>query len=102
MANDGLFVAGRNAMLALDSAIRSMPGAPEWVDANPLRNQFLAIARMCRGVQLDDQTTCNCTHSMWIWLGAMVEWKHAGGDTQSESCISTRVVVLSTLSGSGS
>ena len=58
VANDGLFVAGRNAMLALDPAIRSMPGAPEWVDANPLRNQFLfnlAIARMHCGVQLDDQ-----------------------------------------------
>jgi hypothetical protein len=57
VANDGVFAAGRNAMLAVDSAIRSMPGAAEWVDANSLRNQFLfnlALARMRCGVQLDD------------------------------------------------
>jgi hypothetical protein len=57
VANDGVFAAGRNAMLAVDSAIRSMPGAAEWVDANSLRNQFLfnlAIARMRCAVQLDD------------------------------------------------
>lgn len=57
VANDGVFAGGRNAMLAVDSAIRSMPGAAEWVDANSLRNQFLfnlAIARMRCGVQLDD------------------------------------------------
>jgi hypothetical protein len=57
VANDGVFAAGRNAMLALDTAIRSMPGAAEWVDGNCLRNQFLfnlAIARMRCGVQLED------------------------------------------------
>jgi hypothetical protein len=78
VANDGLFVAGRNAMLALDSAIRSMPGAPEWVDVNSLRNQFLfnlAIARMHCGVQLDDQYNLQL-HAQDVdlaWRGGRVE-----------------------------
>jgi hypothetical protein len=57
VVNDGVFAAGRAGMLALDSTIRSMRGAPEWVDANPLRNQFLfnlAIAHMRCAVRMDD------------------------------------------------
>jgi hypothetical protein len=83
VANDGLFAAGRNAMLALDSTIRSMPGAPEWVDANSLRNQFLfnlAIARMRCGVQLDDQYNLQL-HAQDVdlaWRGGRVQARWRG------------------------
>ena len=55
--NDGAFAGARFALLSLDSAIRSMPGAPQWVDTLWLRNQFLfnlALARMRCAVQMDD------------------------------------------------
>jgi hypothetical protein len=55
--NDGAFAGDRRALLALDSAIRAMPGAPAWVDAFYLRNQFvfnLALARMRCAVPLSD------------------------------------------------
>jgi predicted O-methyltransferase YrrM len=59
VVNDGLFAAGRTAMLALDGVIREMPEAARWVDGHPhirWRNQFvfnLALARLQCGAELD-------------------------------------------------
>jgi predicted O-methyltransferase YrrM len=59
VVNDGIFAGGRTALLALDGAIRAMPGATTWVDAHPRiwwRNQFvfnLALARLGCGAELD-------------------------------------------------
>ena len=59
VVNDGLFAAGRAALLALDGTIRAMPRAAEWVDQrrdNWWRNQLvfnLALARLRCGVELD-------------------------------------------------
>jgi predicted O-methyltransferase YrrM len=59
MVNDGVFAASRCAMLALESQLRSIANAPQWLDATPLigwRNQFLfnlALARLDAGVELD-------------------------------------------------
>jgi len=57
--NDGVFAAGRAALLAADALIRTWPEAPAWVDErrdNWWRNQFvfnLALARLGAGVELD-------------------------------------------------
>ncbi len=59
VVNDGIFAGGRTALLALDGAIRAMPGATTWVDAHARiwwRNQFvfnLALARLGCGAELD-------------------------------------------------
>jgi predicted O-methyltransferase YrrM len=59
VVNDGIFAAGRTAMLSLDGAIRGMPEAARWVDERPdiwWRNQFvfnLAMAKLCCGAELD-------------------------------------------------
>jgi len=59
VVNDGVFAAGRYAMLALDSVLRAMPNAARWLDDTPSigwRNQFLfnlALARLDAGVELD-------------------------------------------------
>lgn len=59
VVNDGLFAAGRSAMLALDGVIRGMPEASLWVDEHPQirwRNQFvfnLALASLQCGAELD-------------------------------------------------
>ncbi len=59
VVNDGLFAGSRNALLALDGAIRAMPQAATWVDQYRhirWRNQFifnLALARLDCGVELD-------------------------------------------------
>ncbi|MEI2692744.1 MAG: NPCBM/NEW2 domain-containing protein [Anaerolineae bacterium] len=59
VVNDGLFAGGRSALLALDAAIRGMPGAAAWADERRdvwWRNQLvfnLALARLECGVELD-------------------------------------------------
>jgi predicted O-methyltransferase YrrM len=59
VANDGLFAGGRSALLALDAAIRGLPGASAWVDQRRdiwWRNQFifnLALSRLKCGLELD-------------------------------------------------
>jgi hypothetical protein len=59
VVNDGLFAAGRAALLALDGLIRTWTNAPGWVDERRdvwWRNQFvfnLALARLKCGVELD-------------------------------------------------
>jgi predicted O-methyltransferase YrrM len=59
VVNDGLFAGGRSALLALDAAIRGMPGAVAWADERRdvwWRNQLvfnLALARLDCGVELD-------------------------------------------------
>jgi predicted O-methyltransferase YrrM len=59
VVNDGIFAAGRTAMMALDGAIREMPEAAKWVDERPniwWRNQFvfnLALAKLHCGAELD-------------------------------------------------
>lgn len=59
VVNDGVFAAGRSALLALDGVIRAIPHARAWTDGNMRvwwRNQFvfnLAIARLRCGVELD-------------------------------------------------
>lgn len=59
VVNDGLFAGDREALLALDQAVRGLPGAIDWVDENPAidwRNQFVfntAIAGLGNVVELD-------------------------------------------------
>jgi predicted O-methyltransferase YrrM len=59
VVNSGVFAGWRQALLALDGSIRSMPGAVAWIDAAPRiwwREQFifnLALARLDCGVELD-------------------------------------------------
>jgi predicted O-methyltransferase YrrM len=59
VVNDGVFAGSRTALLALDAAIRSMPGAQAWLRQRPelpWRNQLifnLALARLRCGVELD-------------------------------------------------
>jgi predicted O-methyltransferase YrrM len=59
VVNDGVFAGSRSALLALDAAIRAMPGAVAWCDERPKlawRNQAifnLALARLRCGVELD-------------------------------------------------
>jgi hypothetical protein len=59
VVNDGLFAGDRDAMLALDEAVRRLPGAIDWVDEDPAidyRNQFAfntALAHLGTGVELD-------------------------------------------------
>jgi predicted O-methyltransferase YrrM len=59
VVNDGVFAGSRTALLALDAAIRAMPGARSWLDERPdisWRNQLvfnLALARLRCGVELD-------------------------------------------------
>ncbi len=59
VVNDGLFAAGKTALLALDGLIRGWPRAPAWVDERHdiwWRNQFvfnLALAHLRCGVELD-------------------------------------------------
>lgn len=57
--NDGVFVAGRRTLLAIDSSIRAMPDVVGWVDQyadHGWRNQFifnLMLAKLRCGVTLD-------------------------------------------------
>jgi predicted O-methyltransferase YrrM len=57
--NDGIFAAGREAMLALDGTIQAMPAAQQWLASTSWvwwRNQFvfnLALARLDAGTELD-------------------------------------------------
>ncbi len=59
VVNDGIFAGSREALLALDGAVRAMPQASRWVDERQniwWRNQFifnLALARLRCGVELD-------------------------------------------------
>ena len=59
VVNDGIFAAGREALLALDATIRSWSGAKDWVDERRdvwWRNQAvfnLALAQLRCGVELD-------------------------------------------------
>jgi predicted O-methyltransferase YrrM len=59
VVNDGLFAAGKTALLALDGLIRGWARAPTWVDERHdiwWRNQFvfnLALAHLRCGVELD-------------------------------------------------
>jgi predicted O-methyltransferase YrrM len=59
VVNDGIFAGSREALLALDSLIRSIPQAVLWTDQRrdiAYRNQFvfnLALARLSCGVELD-------------------------------------------------
>jgi nucleotide-binding universal stress UspA family protein len=59
VVNDGLFAGDRAALLALDQAVRDLPGAIAWVDEDPAidwRNQFVfntAIAGLANVVELD-------------------------------------------------
>lgn len=59
VVNDGIFAGTREALLALDSLIRSIPRAIAWTDQRrhiSYRNQFvfnLALARLACGVELD-------------------------------------------------
>ena len=59
VVNDGIFAGTREALLALDSLVRSMPKAITWTDERrdvAYRNQFvfnLALARLGCGVELD-------------------------------------------------
>ena len=59
VVNDGIFAGSREALLALDGAIRAMPLATRWVDERHniwWRNQFifnLALARLRCGIELD-------------------------------------------------
>jgi hypothetical protein len=61
VVNDGLFAGQAVGLLALDGAIRAMPGAIRWMSEKPgqcwWRNQFifnLALAALRCGVALDD------------------------------------------------
>jgi hypothetical protein len=61
VVNDGFFCGRKAALLALDGAIRSMPGAVSWVEEKRhqcwWRNQFifnLALASLRCGVAVDD------------------------------------------------
>lgn len=59
VVNDGVFAGSRSALLALDAAIRAMPGAVAWCEEKPKlawRNQAifnLALAQLGCGVELD-------------------------------------------------
>ncbi|HYI08044.1 MAG TPA: CmcI family methyltransferase [Thermoanaerobaculia bacterium] len=59
VVNDGIFAAGRTAMLELDATIRAMDHAQQWMESTSWvwwRNQFLfnlALARNRAGVELD-------------------------------------------------
>ena len=60
VVNDGLFAGCRNALLALDELIRTMPDKVAWIDERSeirWRNQFifnLAITKLQCGVELDE------------------------------------------------
>jgi predicted O-methyltransferase YrrM len=59
VVNDGIFAAGRNALLTLDGLIRTLKEACEWIDQRRdiwWRNQFvfnLALSRLDCGVELN-------------------------------------------------
>lgn len=59
VVNSGVVAASREAMLAVDASVRSMPGARKWVEEAPhlgWREQFvfnLALAQLDCGVELD-------------------------------------------------
>lgn len=94
--NDGTFAGSRAALLALDAAIRGMPGAIAWLDANrgvPWRNQFvfnLALARLRCGIELDERYNLQLNGSdvdvgtsggrpRVSWQGRSVRIMHANG-----------------------
>lgn len=96
VVNDGIFAAGRYALLALDSWIRSMPEAARWLDAAPTigwRNQFilnLAMARLDAGVELDSawNVQLHCNEVAWddrtarlsaSWRGRPAQTVHFSG-----------------------
>jgi predicted O-methyltransferase YrrM len=93
--NDGTFAGSRTALLALDAAIRGMPGAIAWL-AHPRvhwRNQFifnLALARLRCGVELDERYNIQLNGSdvevadgagapRALWQGRGVRILHANG-----------------------
>jgi predicted O-methyltransferase YrrM len=94
--NDGTFAGSRPALLALDAAIRGMPGAVAWLEENrhvPWRNQFvfnLALARLRCGIELDERYNLqlNGTDAKVVvgngrprvsWQGRGVRILHANG-----------------------
>lgn len=96
VVNDGIFVAGRAALLALDSVIRNWTAAPSWVDERKdiwWRNQFvfnLALAHLRCGVELDPlyniqlhsqdvQFQHNNDQIQGIWHGQPVRILHFNG-----------------------
>jgi hypothetical protein len=60
VVNDGVLLARRAGLAALDEAVRGMPGAQDWIMKDPgksWQNQFLlnlALARLNCGVELDE------------------------------------------------
>jgi predicted O-methyltransferase YrrM len=94
--NDGTFVGSREALLALDGAIRAMPGAIGWIEDNRAvawRNQFvfnLALAHLRCGIELDErynlqlhgqnvQVDVRPARPEVTWQGRQVRILHANG-----------------------
>lgn len=101
MVNDGIFAASRYAMLALESQLRSIVNAPQWLDVAPAigwRNQFLfnlALARLDAGVELDGtwNVQMHATDVEWdtsngrlraTWQGAPARVVHFSGTGKSK------------------
>lgn len=85
VVNDGIFAGTREALLALDNLIRSMPQAITWTDQRrdvAYRNQFvfnLALARLDCGVELDPVYNVQLNTQN-------VRFEHSGGSTQASWC----------------
>ena len=94
--NDGTFAGSRAGLLALDAAIRSMPGAIRWVDSRKgvrWRNQLifnLALAVRRSGIELDQRCNLQLNSSdveietvagrpRVMWNGKPVRILHANG-----------------------
>ena len=94
--NDGMFAAGRDALVALDSEMRALPGAREWVDERGdvgWRNQFafnVALARLGVAVELDPtwnlqlhvhdvEADADAARPVAHWRGRRVRILHFGG-----------------------
>src|SRR5262249_14337964 len=88
--NDGLFAAGRPALLALDATLRRWPRGPRWVDERPdvsWRNQFvfnLALAAGRCGVELDPifNVQLNSQEVAWRQEGARLRASWNGRDVR--------------------
>ncbi|MFL6256309.1 MAG: NPCBM/NEW2 domain-containing protein [Pyrinomonadaceae bacterium] len=96
VVNDGLFAAGREALLALDETIRGWEGARSWVDERAdvwWRNQFvfnLALARLNCGVELsgvynvqlnsqDVEASVSAGRARAVWRGREARVLHFNG-----------------------
>lgn len=96
VVNDGLFAAGREALLALDETIRGWEGARAWVDEREdvwWRNQFvfnLALARLNCGVELsgvynvqlnsqDVEASVTAGRARAVWRGREARVLHFNG-----------------------